>query len=206
LTSQSSTSTIQHPKFSDVENSKNILIKSAKLISINQIKKLPELIQFNKNNEKVAKIFAMVVNSFREQNNKQKFEFLDLTYNLIDFFAKNASSILMEIFTIINKIDRQKYNYDEICSIYKLYKLSEGNKLVSLDMKSILCYISRLKEYIDGEEKLKLSSIRRKSRAKRGSISKDQSINISTIKKNNSKAFPNKNFKAIIFPKPEDEQ
>lgn len=147
---------------SDLDYKKSLAIKCAKCISISHIKKLLDMFNHSKPNMKVAKIFAMVINSFREKKDKVKFENLDKNNGLAQFFCRNPASLLSEIFTVITKIEKYKYNYDEICMIYRIYKLPKDAKLISLDLKPILRYIVKVKDYIDESDTSESTSKNRK--------------------------------------------
>jgi hypothetical protein len=90
LNSQSSITSL-HNTQGDLESKKNLISKCAKCISISHIKKLADLFNISKANLKVAKIFAMAINSFREQRDKLKFETIDKNSGLSNFFSRNPS-------------------------------------------------------------------------------------------------------------------
>ena len=150
----------------------------------------------------------MILNSFRDQYKKYKFETLDKTVGLIEFINSNSTNMLMEIFSTLTKIDKQKYNIDEVWMIYKLYKLPNDTKKVSLELKSILRYIQKLKIYID-----ELEASKNQNNSKKMAYNISDFSSVSTSKGYNSANLKasavtknKKNFKRITFPQRENEQ
>ena len=91
----------------------------------------------------------MVLNSFKEDYNKVAFNYLTSTLGVVKFLLKNPSALLTELLAICHKIDKGKYNFAELQSIYESYELPESiQKRGKVDVKPVLTYLQKLFEYL----------------------------------------------------------
>lgn len=84
----------------------------------------------------------MVLNSFKEDYNKLPFNHLTSTLGVVKFLMKNPPALLTEVLAICLKIDKGKYNYEELKSIYEAYELPDTlQKRGKVDVKPVLTYL-----------------------------------------------------------------
>lgn len=99
--------------------------------------------------EQIGRVFCVVINTFRNGKNKIAADLLKTPYGIAEFVIKNSTSLLAEAFSVLTKIEKHKFSFEEMNMIYMNNAVIETvSKKDSTSIKPILNYINKLFDYI----------------------------------------------------------
>jgi len=143
---------------SEVTTKRALLVKAAKLITVNHIKKLPELMRMNRKYESIGKtfafLFALGTSSFTKPSPIAKARSLlnrfENSFDLKEFIGVSPNRTLSKLLQMSMKVDAMmplKPFFEEFQKRHPIPQTVQ--KKVGVELKSILGYVQKFYDYLE---------------------------------------------------------